>query len=76
VTRESRCAAPSGLYKILFSSEAVVQELTIFASPPAHLHCPPWCNTIARLFGTVNDFPLELSFVIYAPYNIGTNKFA
>jgi len=21
--------------------------------PPAHLHCPPWCNTIARLLDSV-----------------------
>jgi len=20
---------------------------------PAHLHCPPWCNTIARLLGSI-----------------------
>jgi len=22
-------------------------------TPPAHLHCPPWCNTIARLLGSI-----------------------
>jgi len=22
-------------------------------APPAHLHCPPWCNTIAWLLGSI-----------------------
>ena len=31
--------------------------------PPAHLHCPPWCNTCARLLGSIRLPPSELSFV-------------
>ena len=41
-----------GLYKILFSCEAVVHESIIRSCPPAHLHCPPWCNASARSLGS------------------------
>ena len=43
------CTRGVGLYKILFHFEAVVHKSTILSPPPAHLHFPPWCNTIARL---------------------------
>ena len=55
-----------GLYKIFFYFEAVVHESTILSPPPAHLHCPPWCNTIARFLGST-----RLPFVCYKPNNIG-----
>jgi len=33
--------------------ETVVHESTILSPPPAHLHCLPWCNTIARLLDSI-----------------------
>ena len=43
-----------GLYTICFYFEAVVHESTILSlPPPAHLHCPSWYNTIARLLGRI-----------------------
>ena len=36
-----------GIYKIFVYFRAGVHESTILFFPPAHLHCPPWCNTIA-----------------------------
>jgi len=38
--------------------------------PPAHLHCPHCCNTIARLVGNIRPL-LDLPFVSDTPYNIG-----
>ena len=49
VIRILRRDKPIGLYKRFVYSEATVHESTILSPPPpAHLHCPPWCNTIAR----------------------------
>jgi len=51
--------------------------------PPAHLHCLPWCNTIARLLDSISiryvydspsDFLFLFLFACYTPYNIGNNN--
>jgi len=44
-----------GLYKIFVYFEAVVHESCILdpCIPSAHLHCPPWCSTIARLLHSI-----------------------
>jgi len=53
VRRAARRAARIGLYKIFVYFEAVVHESTILSSLPAHLHCPPWCNTIAQSLDSI-----------------------
>jgi len=45
-----------GLYKILFYFEAFVQESIIMLCPP-HLHCPHFCNTVARLLPKIRRPP-------------------
>ena len=36
-----------GLYKMFVYFGAIVHESTILSFPPAHMHGPPCCNTIA-----------------------------
>jgi len=40
---------------------------------PARLHCPHFCNTIARLFGNIRP-PLDLPLVSHTLYQIGNNN--
>jgi len=40
---------------------------------PARLHCPHWCNTIARLSGNIRP-PLGLPLVCHTPYQIGNTN--
>ena len=37
---------------------------------PSHLHCPHYCNTIARPLRTLRPPPPEPSFVCHTPYTI------
>jgi len=64
------------LCKIFVYFEAVMFESTILACiPHAHLHCPPWCNTIARFLDSMRDSPSPTSrlCVCYTPYNTYNN---
>ena len=62
-----------GLYKILFSCEAVVHESTICSFPPPTCIAHPGA-ILVHDYWAVYDPPSELSFVCYAPYNIGNNN--
>ena len=46
-----------------FTSSRVCTHQSSF--PPARLHCPHCCNTIARLLGSVRTFPTPLLYVIH-----------
>jgi len=61
-----------GLYKIFVHFEAVVPEWFLPLAPP-HLHCPPYCNTLARLLRNVRT-PPRPSFVCHTPYHIGNGN--
>jgi len=39
----------------------------------AHLHCPPWCNTIARLLGSIRS-PLRPPVCMLYTINIGNTN--
>jgi len=41
--------------------------------PTARLHCPPCCNTIARLLGNLRSHP-NPPCVCHSPYNISNNN--
>ena len=62
--------SPFGLYKIVFSCETVVHESTMrsFSTPTCIAH--PGA-ILLHDYWAVYDSPSELSFVCYAPYNIG-----
>ena len=47
-----------------------VQESIIPLLPPTHLHCPHYCNTIARLLREKRLLP-DPPFVSHTPYHIG-----
>ena len=63
---------PLVLHKILLYFEAFVHESTILSFPPPHLHCLPWCNSIALLRNILR--PADPSFVCHTPYNIGNGN--
>ena len=55
--------AQFGLYKILFHFEAFVHEPVPFIAR-AHMHCPHYCNTIARPLRNIPP-PTPLLYVIH-----------
>jgi len=62
-----------GLYKIFFYFSSRLYKTYRPVIPPAYLHCPHCCNTIARLLGNLRP-PLDLPCVCCTPYNIGNTN--
>jgi len=66
------CKSQFGLYKILFYFEAFVHE-SIIIFLPHHLHCPHYCNAIARLLRNIRR-PPPTDPMCHAQYHIGNGN--